>query len=68
MFRVDSTTWINPKAVCIKKVNIDVFNNWGDEAYSVSIETDDDDCYISDTFPTFEEAEAYVQKLIDQLK
>ena len=68
MFRVDSTTWINPKAVCVKKVNIDAFNNWGDEGYSVSIETGDDDCYISDTFPTFEEAEAYVQKLIDQLK
>lgn len=67
MFRVDSTTWINPKAVGINAIEIGETHNCGDKVYCVHIESEVAD-YDSDNFPTFEEAEAYVQKLIDQLK
>lgn len=67
MFRVNSTEWIAPRAVGIQTIEIERASNMGKGVYLVHIESEADD-YDSDMFETFEEAEAYVQKLIDQLK
>jgi len=66
MFRVNAREWINPKTVGIYHVEIEDENNMGDKAYCVRIETENDEYYLSDVFPTFEEAERYVKDLIDK--
>ena len=67
LFRVNSKLWINVKDRKLYEIEIERTHNCGDEAWQVLITTENEECYSSDSFPTFDDAENYVKELIDAI-